>query len=83
MTAEQTLVHDCLERAVAEFQSNPLSRGIMRRFMTDVPAVFGTVAGARLLTAEDTPGYKHLAWLLLQLPTLFTQLSNPANFTRE
>jgi len=83
MTAEQTLVHDCLERAVAEFQSNPLSRGIMRRFMTDVPAVFGTVAGARLLTAEDTPGYKHLAWLLLQLPTLFTQLSNPANFTRD
>ena len=55
----------------------------MRRFMTDVPAVFGTVAGARLLTAEDTPGYKHLAWLLLQLPTLFTQLSNPANFTRD
>lgn len=83
MTAEQTLVYDCLERAVAEFQSNPLSRGIMRRFMTDVPAVFGTVAGARLLTAEDTPGYKHLAWLLLQLPTLFTQLSNPANFTRD
>ena len=83
MTAEQTLVHDCLERAVAEFQSNPLSRGIMRRFMTDVPAVFGTVARARLLTAEDTPGYKHLAWLLLQLPTLFTQLSNPANFTRD
>ena len=83
MTAEEKLVKDCLERAIAEFQDNPLSPKIMRRFATDAPAIFAPVAVSMLLKAVQTPGFRYMAMLLVKQPTLFKQLSNPWLFTRE
>jgi len=82
MTAEENLVKGCLERAVSEFQSNPLSPRTMRRFATDAPRIFAPVAVSMLLTANETAGFRYLAMLLVKQPTLFKQLSNPFLFTR-
>ncbi len=82
MTAEEKLVKDCLERAIAEFQSNPLSPAIMRRFASDAPVIFAPVAVSMLLTGTETAGFRYLAMLLVKQPTLFKQLSNPFLFTR-
>ncbi|MDQ6675709.1 MAG: HEAT repeat domain-containing protein [Acidobacteriota bacterium] len=82
MNAEEKLVKECLERAIAEFQTNPLSPRIMRRFAADAPGVFAPVAVSMLLTANETAGFRYLAMLLVKQPTLFRQLSNPVLFTR-
>ena len=82
MTAEEKMVKECLERAIIEFQSNPLSPAVMRRFASDAPVIFAPVAVSMLLTASETAGFRYLAMLLVKQPTLFKQLSNPFLFTR-
>ncbi len=76
MATEELLVRECLERAVAEFQSNPLSAELMRRFATDTPRVFAPVAVSMLLNATEAAGFKYLAMLLMKQPSLFKQLSD-------
>lgn len=82
MVDEAKLVRGCLERAVAEFQSNPLSAQVMRRFASDTPVIFAPVAVSMLLTATETAGFRYLAMLLVKQPSLFRQLADPLLFTR-
>jgi len=81
MTAEEKLVSNCLERAIADFQSHA-SAGIIRRFATEAPSIFANVAASMLLTGPETAGFRYLAMLLVKQPSLFKQLSNPQMFTR-
>lgn len=82
MTTEENLVKECLERAVKEFQSNPLGAQLMRRLASDAPAIFAPVAVSMLLKGSETPGFRYLAMLLVKQPSLFKQLSNPLAFSR-
>ena len=82
MALEKKLVRECLERAVAEFITNPLSAQAMRRFATEAPAIFAPVAMSMLLTATEAAGFRYLTMLLVKQPSLFKQLSNPLIFTR-
>ncbi len=82
MASEEKLVKECLERAVAEFEMNPLSAQVMRRFATDAPVLFTPVAVSMLLTAKETAGIRYLAVLLVTQPSIFKQLSDPWMFSR-
>jgi hypothetical protein len=54
----------------------------MRRFAAEASGLFAPVAVGLLLAANDSPGYRYLAMLLVRQPSLFKQLSNPWIFTR-
>ena len=83
MTAEEKLVRDCIIQAIATFETDLMSARVIRRFSIEVPALFAPVAISLLMTATRTAGYRYLAMLVLKQPSLFKELSNPWNYTRE
>ena len=82
VTGDEKLVRDCVVQAVDEFETNLMGARTLRRFAAETPGLFASVAISLLLSGEDSAGHRYLAMLLLKNPVLFTQLSNPWQYTR-
>lgn len=82
VNTERKIVRDCLSRAISEYSTNVLSAKMMSRLATESQALFAMLGLEILLTATETPGYRHLAILLVQQHGLCNRLANPALFSR-
>ena len=67
-----------LDRAIAEFQSDPRTPSLLRRVAREHPDLFFTVAAKHLESGVESPAHKFLALVIIRLESFFEHLANPA-----
>jgi hypothetical protein len=78
MAIDQLLIDAYLDRAVEQFDSNPVSTQLIRRLANDAPEMFVTSALRHLSTPEQSNALRFLSIMLLhQQSALLARLSNP------
>jgi hypothetical protein len=83
MNSEQALVDSFLDRAIAEFHTNPLSTQLMRRLARERTALF-TISALRHLEADEHSGaLRFLSVLLLQQGNLLERIADPIRSSRQ
>lgn len=75
---DQLMVNNYLDRAVAEFNTNPLSARLIRRMANELPDLFVT-ATLRYLDSEDhSAAHQFLTSLMLRQQSVFEEVADPA-----
>lgn len=72
-----------LQRALEEFDSNPLAAKLMRRLAADAPDSFFPVAMKHLNSREESNGHRLMTILLARQDSLMERLASPAYNSRE
>lgn len=83
MSLDLQVIEKYLQRAIDEFDFNPLAPRLMRRLASEGPDLFFSAAVRRLNTGEESNALRLLAILLLRNDNLFARLASPAYGTRE
>ena len=81
--ADQPPEAGCVEKAIAEFQSNPGSPSLLRNLAREHPDLFFAVAAKHLESVEDSPAYRLLARLLIRHASFFHRFADPARCSCE
>lgn len=78
MDADQKLVDSYMDRAVEEFDANPLSTQLIRKFADQMPDMFVPAAIRHLATTRQSNAHRFLSILMLrQQSALMEHLTNP------
>ena len=78
MNLDQALVHSYIDRAVEEFDANPLSTRIIRRFADKSPGLFAAAAVRQLATTRQSNAHNFLNVLMLrQQHVLLDYITDP------
>jgi hypothetical protein len=80
---ERERVREILRRATTQFERNGLSRGAIRQCEREFPALFVLEGLHVLIEADDSAGYRFLAVLLVNSPSVFQELTERWQFTKE
>jgi hypothetical protein len=83
MDSEQTVVDNWLDRAVDEFDSNPLCAYLMRRLALERSERFTNSALRYLGSAGQSAALRFMASLLLRQNSIFQRLSDPGPIAME
>ncbi len=83
MSIDTQMMEKYLQRAIDEFDVNPLASKLMRRLANEGPELFYTVAVKHLNSLEQSNALRALAVLLVRQDTLPDRLVSPAYSTRE
>ena len=67
-----------LERAIAEFDSNPLSVRLIRRMATELPDLFIVAALKYLDSPEESGAHQILTSLMLRHHSVFDEVADPS-----
>ena len=78
MTTDQNLVNSYMDRAVEEFDVNPLATQLIRRFANQTPDLFSAAAIRHLATTRQSNAHRFLSVLILRhQQELLDYLTNP------
>ena len=75
---DQQFVDGYLDRSMAEFETNPVASQLMRRMAKEFADLFVLSAMRYLDTNDESNAHRFLATLVLPIPAIFDQLSDPA-----
>lgn len=75
---DQLLINIYLERAIAEFNTNPLSARLIRRMANEVPDLFVAAAMKYLDSADQSSAHHFLASLMMRQESVYEEIANPA-----
>ncbi|MGA2714578.1 MAG: HEAT repeat domain-containing protein [Bryobacteraceae bacterium] len=78
MHADQLVVNIYLERAIAEFDTNPLSVRLIRRMATELPELFMVAALEYLDSPEESSAHQILTSLMLRHHSVFEEVADPS-----
>lgn len=74
---DQLLFNNYLNRAIAEFSTNPLSARLIRRIANDLPELFVAVAVRYLDTSDQSTAHHFLANQMLRQESVFEEIADP------
>jgi hypothetical protein len=77
MRADQLVVDTYVGRAIAEFDTNPLSVRLLRRMAMELPDLFLAAALKHLDSPEESGANNILASLMLRHPSVFEEVADP------
>ena len=83
MSPDYQLTSLYLDRAIEEFDNNPVAARFMRRLANEGPEIFFNIAIERLNGEARSNAHRFLALLVLRQDSLLRQLTSPAFSTRE
>ncbi len=83
MIANQKVVDSYVDRAVEEFERNPVSRRLLRRIADELPAQFSVAALRHLEGSGTSDAYRTLTLLMMRHGELFELVANPALSSRD
>lgn len=83
MTFQEKIVEKYMNRAMEEWDANPLAMGFLRRLANEAPAIFFETAMKHLRSGEASNAHRFLAILAIRQEELTNYLASPANGTRE
>ncbi|HZL56425.1 MAG TPA: HEAT repeat domain-containing protein [Bryobacteraceae bacterium] len=83
MSPNLQLAASYLDRAMAEFDVNPVAARFLRRLAKEVPDAFFSLAVDRLSSDAKSNAHRFLAMLVLRQDSLLKRLANPAFSTRD
>jgi hypothetical protein len=83
MSPEQQLTASYLDRAMAEFDSNPVAVRFMRKLANEGPELFFNAALTHLSSDARSNAHRFLTLLVLRQDTLLRRLTDPAFSTRD
>lgn len=78
MHADQLVVNTYLERAIAEFDTNPLSVRLIRRMATELPDLFMVAALKHLDSSHESTAHQLLTSMMLRHPFVLEEVADPA-----
>src|SRR5580704_15633658 len=80
---DEGLISTYLDRAVAEFGTNPLSARLIRRMASQLPELFLSSALKYLESGDESPAHRLLASMTLRHPLACEEIADPARGTIE
>ena len=80
---DQLMINNYLERAMQEFNTNPLSAGMIRRMANEVPDLFVAAARPYLDSADESAAHRFLTSLMLRQDCVFDEVADPARGSLE
>jgi hypothetical protein len=80
---DQSLISTDIDRAVAEFGSNPLSARLIRRIAGQFPDLFLSAAVKYLESRDESPAHRLLASMMLRHLSAYEDIADPALGTLE
>lgn len=83
MSADQQIVDKYVDRAVEEYQKNPLAPKLLQRLSDEMPEQFCASALRHLENSQKQDAHRLLTILMMRQPTLFEFIENPALGTRQ
>lgn len=83
MGLDLALMEKYLQRALDEFDTNPLATQLMRRLATETPETFFPVATQYLSSNVQSNGHRLLTILVLRDRQLLSRIASPGSSTRE
>ena len=78
---DQRLISTYLDRAVAEFGTNPLSARLIRRMASQLPDLFLGAAVKYLESRDESAAHRLLASMMLRHPSANEEIADPARGT--
>jgi HEAT repeats len=78
MESDQLLVNTYLERAIAEFDTNPLSAHLIRRMANELPDLFMVGALRYLDSADESSAHQFLTSMMLRHHSVFEEVADPS-----
>ncbi len=75
---DRLLIHTYLDRAVAEFNTNPLSARLIRRIANELPDLFVAAALPYLDTSDQSSAHHFLTSQMLRQECVFDEVADPA-----
>ncbi len=78
INVDQSLISTYLDRAVAEFGTNPLSARLIRRMASQLPDQFLAAAVKYLETRDESAAHRLLASMMLRHPGADEEIADPA-----
>jgi HEAT repeats len=80
---DQRMTSTCLDRAVAEFGSNPMGARLIRRMASQLPNLFLSEAVKYLESRDESAAHRLLASMMLRHPLAHEEIADPARGTLE
>jgi hypothetical protein len=78
MNPDQSVVTSYLDRAMAEFATNPLSARLIRRMASQIPDLFLVAAIKYLESPDESPAHKLLTNMMLRHHSVYEEVAHPA-----
>src|SRR5579863_6990286 len=75
---DQLMINNYLDRAIEEFNTNPLSAGLIRRMANEVPDLFVAAALRYLDSPDESAAHRFLTSLMLRQEGVFEEVADPA-----
>ena len=75
---DQVLIKGYLDRAMAEFKTNPLSARLIRRLAMEMPDLFVSAALPYLDGPDESSAHHLLTSLMLRQECVFDEVADPA-----
>ena len=72
------MINNYLDRAMQEFDTNPLSAGLIRRMANEVPDLFVAAALPHLDSPDESSAHRFLTSLMLRQDCVFDEVADPA-----
>jgi HEAT repeat protein len=79
----QPLIDEYIDRAIEEFDTNPLSARLIRRLSNEFPELFTVAALRQLLAEKGTAAHRFVANLMIRQPSVEDEVTNPARGTKQ
>jgi len=83
MRFREKVIENYVDRAVQEFDANPVAKGFLRRLADEKPETFLTIAMRHLGSDEVSSAHNFLATLAVRHEDITDYLANPSTTTRE
>jgi len=83
MSFREKVIENYVDRAVQEFDANPVAKGFLRRLADEKPETFLTIAMRHLGSDEVSSAHSFLATLAVRHDDITEYLANPSATSRE